>query len=407
MPSPQARPLFFLVCLVAPVGVIAAKALVPVFFIVALWLLIRRWRNGELRRPFQGPLFYAAILIATWALISALWALDGAAALTTFAKLAGVLLSALVVLDGIQDLQPGDGRTIGRGMVAAFVVAALVLALESLSGLAGNRWYLEWRGQEKDFDDTILNRAEILLLLSAWPTAYVLWQWAGAEAGAGRFRTGALAVIAVAVVVIMIGVSNSNQLAALVALVGAVFAAFTGKWLQKLLAGLVVIGFLAAPLLPTTVLAPERWAASFDEKHYSALHRLHIWNFAAQRITDAPVIGWGLDAARRIPGGDTKLAGGGNVMSVHTHNGSLQIWLELGAVGALIFAGLLAALWLRIAILEERTLRAGGTGLLLSALMVANLSFGIWQTWWMASLALSGLLFMIAQKLKLDERLNI
>jgi O-antigen ligase len=205
----------------------------------------------------------------------------------------------------------------------------------------------------------------------------------------------------------MIGVSNSNQLAALVALVGAVFAAFTGKWLQKLLAGLVVIGFLAAPLLPTTVLAPERWAASFDEKHYSALHRLHIWNFAAQRITDAPVIGWGLDAARRIPGGDTKLAGGGNVMSVHTHNGSLQIWLELGAVGALIFAGLLAALWLRIAILEERSLRAGGTGLLLSALMVANLSFGIWQTWWMASLALSGLLFMIAQKLKLDERLNI
>jgi len=391
----QARPLFVLVCLFAPIGVIAAKALVPLLFVVALWLLARRWRNGELARPFQGPLFYAAIAIAAWALISALWALDGTAALTTFAKIAGVLLCALVILDGLQDLRPEDGAILGRGLTAAFIVAATILAVESLSGAAGHQWYMEWRGRGKDFHATVLNRAEILLLLSAWPTAYVL-----SQGGPGN-RVGAVAVIAAAIAIIMVGVSNSNQAAALVSVIIALLAGVTGRWLQKLLAGLVVAGILVAPVLPTTVLAPERWAASFDAEHYSALHRLHIWNFAAQRIAEAPVIGWGLDAARRIPGGDTKLPGGGNVMSVHTHNASLQIWLELGAVGAVIFAGLLAGLWLRIGALDQQMARAAGTGLLASALIVANLSFGIWQTWWMASLALCGLAFMLARKVKI------
>jgi exopolysaccharide production protein ExoQ len=391
MPSARARPLFLLAALFAPVGVVAPKALVLLLFVVALWLLPRRWRQGQLRRPFQGRSAILAAMIGAWALLSALWALDDAAAFWTFARLAGVAAMALFVLDGINDLEPGDSGPISWVLVAAFTLAALLLGLESLSGGAAYQLWFEWLGRADEFQRTILNRSEILLLLAAGPCALTLLQ---------RDRQAwATTAIAAAMAVVMLGVSNSNQIAGALALVGAVVAWWTGPWLQRLLAGLLVVGVLGAPLLPTTFLTPERLAGYFDSNHYSGLHRLHIWHFTAERIAEAPVLGWGMDASRRIPGGNTKLPGGGNIMGLHPHNASLQIWLELGGVGAVLWAVLLAGLCLRAGALGRRSERAVATGLLLAGLAVANLSFGIWQTWWLVALSLSGVMFALAVRL--------
>ena len=75
------------------------------------------------------------------------------------------------------------------------------------------------------------------------------------------------------------------------------------------------------------------------------------------------------------------------------------ITLGPGAVGAVLAAIFLAGLWLRAGAMPNRAARAAATGLLLSALTVANLSFGIWQTWWLAALALGGLVFVLALRI--------
>ncbi|NQV60556.1 MAG: O-antigen ligase family protein [Alphaproteobacteria bacterium] len=388
IPSCQARPLFLLALLFAPVGVIAPKALVLLLFIAALWLLARRWRQDQLRRPFHGTAIILAAVMGAWALLSAIWALDAVAALWTFAKLAGLTVATLIVLDGLKDLDAGDSGSLRRALLAAFALAALLLGLESLSGAPLHQWWFDWRGGPGLFQKTALNRSGTLLLLAAWPCALVLAQQ-------GR-RAWALAVIAASLAVIMLGVSSTNQLAAAAAVAGAVLAWWTGPWLQRLLAGLLVVGILTAPVLPATLLAPERLSEHFGGKYYSGLHRLYIWHFAATRIADAPVLGWGLDASRRIPGGDTELPGGGKMMSLHPHNASLQIWLELGGVGAVLWALFLAGLWLHAGRLPRRSERAAATGLLLAGLIVAHLSFGIWQTWWLVALAQSGIIFALA-----------
>ncbi len=387
MPTPNARPLFLFAVLFAPLGVIAPKGLVPLLFIIALWLFARRCRQGQWRRPFSGPVAVVFGAVAAWALISSLWALDGQAALSTFAKLAGVLLTTLVVLDGLRDLETVESRPIWLALVWSFAAAAVLLAGETLSGAAGHKW-LVWQGRRAEYDLTVLNRAGTLLWLAAWPTALVLWRQ-------GR-RVVALAAIFVAAAVVLAGVSSANQVAVLIATLGAGLAWLFGRRFVRLLALFAAVSVLAAPVLPSSLLAPERLARHFDENHYSGLHRLHIWYFTAQRIADAPIAGWGLDAARRIPGGNEKLPGGGNVMSVHPHNAGLQIWLELGAVGALLAAVVVAGLFLRCGTLPEAFQRAAATGMALSALVVANLSFGIWQTWWMASLGSSAVLFALA-----------
>jgi O-antigen ligase len=393
MPATKALPLFLLAGLFAPLGVIAPKALAPLLLAVALWrwaLHWRDWRGGQWRRPLRGAGAVLAGLIALWALLSGLWALDGMAALATFAKLAGVLLATLILLDGLKRLEAGDKDPLRKTLVWSFAAAVALLGFETFSGAAGHDW-LVWQGWPQDFDLTVLNRSGIVLLLAAWPTALVLWQQ-------GR-RRWALGALLAAFAVVMAGVSSSNQVAAVLALSGAVLAWFSGRRLPRVLALVIAAGVLAAPVLPSSWLAPKNLAPYFDEANYSALHRLHIWNFTAQRIADKPVMGWGLDAARRIPGGDTKLAGGGNVMNMHPHNAFLQIWLELGAVGAVLAAIFLAGLWLRAGAMPNRAARAAATGLLLSALTVANLSFGIWQTWWLAALALGSLVFVLALRI--------
>ena len=390
MSSSDARPFFLLACLYAPVGVIAPKALAPLLFVLGIWLLLRRVRLGQIRRPFQGRMAMLAGAIAVWSLLSVLWALDTPAALMTFAKLVGVLLSALLLLDGLRDLSLDDHAPLRKALLLSFGLSAVLLGLESLSGAAAHQWFYDLQDRRNEFDETILNRAEALLLLAVWPAALTLW-WSGR-------RVWPLIAILAAGAIVVTGVSNSNHAAMAVAFIIVPIAWYLGPWLQRILAVLIVAGVLAAPLLPATLLAPEKWADHIGESYYSALHRLHIWEFAAGKIGQAPLLGWGMDAARRIPGGDTKLPGGGNVMGVHPHNASLQIWLELGGVGAVLAAAFLALLWCRAGKLATNHERAAATGLLLAGFVVAHLSFGIWQTWWMAALALSGTVFALAQR---------
>ena len=67
----------------------------------------------------------------------------------------------------------------------------------------------------------------------------------------------------------------------------------------------------------------------------------------------------------------------------------MQVWLELGAVGVVIFVGLLGALILRwqrgYASGQGRPLIAG---LFTAIFLVYNISFGLWQGWLIFALIL-------------------
>jgi O-antigen ligase len=74
------------------------------------------------------------------------------------------------------------------------------------------------------------------------------------------------------------------------------------------------------------------------------------------------------------------------VMPLHPHNGALQLWLELGGIGALIGAALMLALGFAA---SRSAAPAVGVGMLASAAVTGMLSFGLWQAWWFASLLLA------------------
>jgi exopolysaccharide production protein ExoQ len=83
------------------------------------------------------------------------------------------------------------------------------------------------------------------------------------------------------------------------------------------------------------------------------------------------------------------------LISLHPHNAILQWWLELGLIGAAL-AGLLAASLFRCTDkLSDTRARALACGHLVTGLGIASLSFGAWQSWWLASLALSAFFLLL------------
>jgi O-antigen ligase len=135
-------------------------------------------------------------------------------------------------------------------------------------------------------------------------------------------------------------------------------------------------------------------AETADDVKLSAGHRLLIWSFAGDRIAERPLAGWGLDASRAIPGGKDPIRPGQTWMPLHPHNAPLQLWLELGVPGAVLFAMVVALFWFALATVAwPRLFAAAAGGSLMAALVASFASYGIWEEWWLGTLWFS--LFVI------------
>jgi len=124
--------------------------------------------------------------------------------------------------------------------------------------------------------------------------------------------------------------------------------------------------------------------------------RLDIWTFAAAKIVEKPWTGWGLDASRTF----------GAAISLHTHDAALQVWLELGAVGAVIAAAFWIGVWSLIEGLarRDRTAAAAAAGAAVAYLTIGGLSFGVWQEWWLGLGAMAAVACICVARARYDPR---
>jgi O-antigen ligase len=114
--------------------------------------------------------------------------------------------------------------------------------------------------------------------------------------------------------------------------------------------------------------------------------RLDIWGYVAPRIAEAPWIGHGIDASRTI----TAVGQMGDLtfpqVPLHPHSAPLQVWYELGAVGAGLLAALLAAggLMAGQALATQAGAAAAACGAVAALAVLWSISYGAWQEWVLA-----------------------
>jgi O-antigen ligase len=368
-----------------PLAVLAPLGLAPLQAVLAVILLA-----FAPRRVFAGiggvlPLAVLAAALALWATASASWSILPEHSLFEGLRFFAVGAGGLVVLGAALDLPPPAGRRIAQFAAAGVALAILLLGIERFGDFAIAR-LLHGAGPDYHLFFSRYDRGVTTLVLMLWP----------ALAAARRVWQGVILVLGVFAAAWLM-----SSLASLLGLAAGVAAfAFACRFPRSVATALIAAMLAAAIVLPAVVPSYQS-TVMFQERapwfKQSGIHRLLIWRFTADRIAERPLLGWGMDAARELPGGHRdfsttlpgiKLSPGDEALPLHPHDAALQWRVELGLPGtALCLAIVFWGLW-RIGF-KARLLpvhRAAVLGFAATAMVIGLLSFGAWQAWWLSCL---------------------
>jgi hypothetical protein len=385
-------PIAILLAIAPAMAVAQFRAMAPAVTIALLLTVAAHWRGaGALPRPRPGALLLAALGLLAWAALSALWAVEPARALATVPSLAALLLLGAAAARALEDDAPENLARIGDALVLGLAIGVPLLAFDHGSGnlvRLAVRGFPEW-SPFVDFGlkPTVSLVALLLPLLFAMPRP------------AAPLRA-LLILLGLAVAIWLPG--ESAKIAAVGGILAALVAMRAPRLVARSAAGALALVFLAAPLLFAVAIAR---APDLSPLPPSASHRILIWDFVAGRIAERPILGWGLESSREIPGGAERFdhatldrfgltsdaerqwfaAESARRLPLHTHNNALQVWLELGAVGAGIAAALAAIAMLAAG---ASPVAPAALGAAVAGAITGQLSFGAWQAWWIASVVL-------------------
>lgn len=161
--------------------------------------------------------------------------------------------------------------------------------------------------------------------------------------------------------------------------------------------GFKVIGVLVATLLMVSpwLFAFLTQGADFATADDSNSYRAAIWQRVTDLINEDPIRGHGLGVLRTIEDTiETGVFAGHLMVPNHPHNMALQIWAELGAIGAgLLSVAIMLAGW-RMPPADRMGRPAWRAAALAGSMAgVSFVSFDLWNEWWWA---VAGLLAILA-----------
>lgn len=209
-----------------------------------------------------------------------------------------------------------------------------------------------------------------------------------------EFKHGKIVSIAF-VILALIAAILAKLFAGILAIIVAVLVMFLARRFPKFTYGLVfwsaIISILAAPLIGIAMgyVSDDMKAAM----PFSWEHRVEMWAHVYEQIKLSPIWGHGFDAVRTF---DATFSSRGienwAVVSLHPHNAGMHIWVETGAIGAVLASVAIfvigraakpfvfSSLYRTIAI----------SGFITALICVASMTYGVWQDWWWAAIMLVG-----------------
>jgi O-antigen ligase len=353
-------------------------------------------------RPPLFPMF-ALVLLVLWALISLSWSpaapdlahlvkdkdVEKFTALKLVFQL-GTYGTAVAALGG---LSGRSARFTGKVMVFGVVILAVTAFLDGVLKAAIYMALHNLTEEPIRPDQAMVkvSQATYPLVLLFWPCVRILDAWG--------FRGRNLLIILVALCTVLgAHFTGADAPIAAMLLSGVTWLGvrMIGKPVARALIPIVVTPFIFAPMVVLWgvrsglfnwlhVLAPPSW----DQ-------RLNIWAFTANQIVQHALRGWGIDASRTF----------GDAIPLHTHNAAMQLWLELGSIGAALGAAFFA--WIVYRVVgwtgQERRDGAMAAATLVSYLVIGGLSFGVWQEWWLALGVIAAIACGVAHKSSASPR---
>ena len=378
------------VFLFLPILVLASKGAAPLVGVAgacALCIAVTDGADAWRRVHGWAALFVVLVLLGV---SSSLWAVNAERSLLIALRLTGIFVAGL-------SLAAASSKIAAPRLLMMFFIAGMVVAfvLAALQGTTHGALTAPF--SRRPFSETALNQAENAFALLLLPLSAMLVLRRNYAAAV------ALAVLSIAAISLLAG--DTGKLAAAVGFAVAAGFYWRRRALARVAAALSVVLIAVAPLTLPQLASNNAAREVAQGIKFSAWHRLEIWSFVGGKIAEKPVLGWGLDSSRAIPGGDVPIPDVPALLHetwlpLHPHNAALQLWLELGAPGAILLAIFVAGIWLALGKVPwPRLYAAAASGATAATLTVALGSYGIWQEWLLASEFLTAFLILVMARL--------
>ena len=328
--------------------------------------------GARLRELARAPLGRATAAFLGFAAIAILWSGHPRVSGSAFGEL--VLAGAAAIL-----LHAALPRAIPDWAVKLATIAVALGCLAIMSELASG---MSARGALGLRTDTfIFKRSVTAILIGLWPLATLLWLQGKAPVAVASLVLLALASMAAHSSATLLGLAAGAGAAGLAVfsrrVAGAGFVAF------------FLAAFAVAPVLGDAAdrLLPPRFVEAIAAAH--ARERIDIWQSFGEVVRRRPLLGEGFGTSpvmNREPVADEVPPERRLMLGAwHPHNGYLQVWSEMGLVGALLACATLAMV-ARALGRATRPQAAAGAATLGSAAIIMLVGHGAWQGWWIAVL---------------------
>lgn len=346
-----------------------------------LWIV---W--NDVKADWRSPTGMAASAFLAWAALSIAWSEAPGTSLFQLGEFVLPIAATLILAVTLPERMPPPAVIV---LVCALAFACLVVNFELATDAAWRR-SLGVRS-----DANIFNRPVLTFLILSVPILWFLMQ-------TGQRRAAALLA---GLLTFTTCLASSG--AAILGLVAAAGIYAVARWVSAPRAVVIAGGALLAALAfaPITGEILER---ALPVRLHDAMSsassraRVDIYRTFGAAVTLHPVFGAGFgvstryaetSSAARLPPELSAMTGIG-----HPHNAALQIWVELGVIGALLAAAVLA-LVLRGLIGLPASRFAPRLALLFGAAAVALVGHGAWQGWWAAALGAALIWFRFIDRL--------
>lgn len=398
---------------------------VPYILMCLITIPIHKFRTLE-RSNF--PIIGLILLFVFWCGISIFWSPNRHFALMEFVKVVPILLGSISLFCYFKTLSREQNRIVIHSFLAGVLFIFYLMLVDHFMGFELSKWK-KWDAPSmaKTYQFSVLI---LVLSLGLLLSQQKIRSWMLVP---GTFLT---------VVLLYVFLKHYDYDAGPISLIF-----FLGTFLCVLILprivpliiryGLVFL-LLASPLIIHTFLSPPVWQAVLKkEMEVSYRQRLEITEWGVNLIYSKPVIGYGIgqvrslnavsrprnygspwpeegvsenDISRRMnkqgeglidpTTGQAPLYWTAQVW--HMHNGFMQMWVELGAVGILlmtvfIFLGLKGMDSFRV----SRFQRAFYYGFISALLLIFSVSFGLWETWWLSTIII--LIFLYYLNFRVHE----
>lgn len=359
-----------------------ALAFLPLVSILASSpFILRQYRDVFM--PFKGAFLYLAgfLLFLT---AHSVFIAEHDAAIDRLTKLAIILPLGCLFVAVMAALRSDDVQKYLRWMMYASALAAMVIFIEIEQGFT--LYKLIHTGDV--FSTAAYNRSSLVVVFVFLASFFML-----------KDKKQKTVLLSFVPVLLMLSAVYSQSAQLLFIFCVAFYFLFPVK--SKMAWAGLAIGIVAAMLsMPFIMPGVFNGLPSFvDEvaflKSGYVGYRFEIWDYISRKIYDHPFIGHGLEFTKTYETFDTQARYAQSTHVLHPHNAILQIWIELGVVGALIAgAGVLAvlrALYTRGACDERGCDEVrGALTIFIGFIFVSCFSYGMWQSWWL------GLAFILA-----------